>query len=574
MNAPATPPPWPDTRYQARVLAHLRTRIFRNALRSLSGSARVRAITILLVSAVLWAGMFALAWLGFGLLRTNDIPFAGLIVGAIFDFLFFTLSMMLVFSVGILLYGNLFTSPEAAFLLSTPARADRIFAYKFQDALGFASWAFALMGTPIFLVYGIMFDVPWPYYLLIVAYLLGFMLTTGSLGAIGCLLLVNVLPRRKGPLIGLAVLVVVPLVLVWVVRVLGALRDSFLGRDTLDGLLGQFAFAQSPFAPGHWLTEGLLASARGDWKHALWAMVLLWVNGLFFYTLAAYTALRLYRRGYNRLTGSTARKRRGKPVWLDRLAESVVFFVDRQTRLLIVKDFRTFRRDPLQWGQLVILLGLIMLYALGSPYYSQRDLGGFFRGGISLVNLAAIATLMCAYMSRFIYPLLSLEGRKFWILGLLPLERGRLIWGKFVFAATGAVIAGGGLVLLSDLLLQVGWLGTLVHLLTVSVLALGLSALSVGMGALLPNFREHDPSRIAVGFGGTMFLLVGLAYLVVTILVMAGPYHALVALGQPPDQIAQTPWVYAGPALGLAGCWLGAHWILRLGQRAFEQLEF
>jgi ABC-2 type transport system permease protein len=574
MNAPAKPLPPPDTRYQARVLARLRWRILRNALLTLSGSARVRALTILLVSAVLWGGMFALAWMGFGLLRTNDIPLAGLIIGAIFDFLFFILSLMLLFSVGILLYGNLFTSPEATFLLSTPARADRIFAYKFQEALGFASWAFALMGTPIFLVYGLMFEVPWPYYPLVIAYLLGFMLTSGSLGAIGCLLLVNLLPRRKGPLIALAVVIVVPLVLLWAARVLGALRDTFLGRDTLEGLLGQFAFAQSPFSPGHWLTEGLLASARGDYRQALWALTLLWVNGAFFYTLAAYSALHLYRRGYNRLSGSTARKRRSKPVWLDRLAGWLVCFVDRQTRLLIIKDFRTFRRDPLQWGQLLILLGLIMLYALGSPYYSRRDLGEQFRGSISLVNLGAIATLMCAYMSRFIYPLLSLEGRKFWILGLLPLERGRLIWGKFVFAATGSVLAAGGLVLLSDLLLQVGWLGTLVHLLTVLALALGLSALSVGLGALLPNFREHDPSRIAVGFGGTLFLLLGLVYLLVTTLLMAGPYHALLLLGLPLEQIARSPWVYAGPVLGLVGAGLTVRWILRLGQRAFDRLEF
>ena len=60
---------------------------------------------------------------------------------------------------------------------------------------------------------------------------------------------------------------------------------------------------------------------------------------------------------------------------------------------------------------------------------------------------------MCAYMSRFIYPMLSLEGRKFWILGLLPLERERLLWGKFAFAATGGVLVGAALVTISDLLL-------------------------------------------------------------------------------------------------------------------------
>ena len=32
----------------------------------------------------------------------------------------------------------------------------------------------------------------------------------------------------------------------------------------------------------------------------------------------------------------------------------------------------------------------------------------------------AIALLLCTYTGRFVYPMLSLEGRKFWVLGLLP----------------------------------------------------------------------------------------------------------------------------------------------------------
>ena len=35
----------------------------------------------------------------------------------------------------------------------------------------------------------------------------------------------------------------------------------------------------------------------------------------------------------------------------------------------------------------------------------------------------------------------------------------------------------------------------LLHLLTVAVLAAGLSGLSVGLGACMPNFRETDPSQ-------------------------------------------------------------------------------
>ena len=78
-----------------------------------------------------------------------------------------------------------------------------------------------------------------------------------------------------------------------------------------------------------------------------------------------------------------------------------------------------------------------MLYFVNIRRFFQADIGRAYQNGISLLNLTATAFLMCAYTGRFIYPLLSLEGRKFWILGLLPLERDRLLWGKFAFASTG-----------------------------------------------------------------------------------------------------------------------------------------
>ena len=133
------------------------------------------------------------------------------------------------------------------------------------------------------------------------------------------------------------------------------------------------------------------------------------------------------------------RKRYGGS-WLDRGRwRLLVFYLDRQTRLLIVKDFRTFRRDPAQWGQVLIFAGLMLLYFVNIRRSSTRATSaGAYQHGISFTEPGGHgACCMCAYMGRFIYPLLSLEGRKFWILGLLPLEREQLLWGKFAFAATG-----------------------------------------------------------------------------------------------------------------------------------------
>jgi ABC-2 type transport system permease protein len=243
--------------------------------------------------------------------------------------------------------------------------------------------------------------------------------------------------------------------------------------------------------------------------------------------------------------------------------------------LLIIKDFRTFRRDPAQWAQILIFAGLMLLYFANSPQFYQTDRGRSFQHVISFTNLAATAMLTCAYMSRFVYPMLSLEGRKFWILGLLPMPRERLLWGKFAFAATGGLVAGLGLVTVSDLLLGMPAETLAVHLPTVLVLAAGLSGLSVGLGAIVPNFRETDPSKIAVGFGGTLNLIAGLLYLVLVLALMVGPYHLAAGLW---FDYAIPRWVWlaiaTGQVFGAIAGGLATVLPLRTAARVLKRMEF
>jgi ABC-2 type transport system permease protein len=315
----------------------------------------------------------------------------------------------------------------------------------------------------------------------------------------------------------------------------------------------------------------LQAAARGDAARSLFQLALVWSNGLFAYLIAAFTAKLLYRRGFNRLaTGGSLRRRYGG-AWMDRLLTAALPFVSERTRLLIVKDFRTFRRDPQQWAQILIFTGLITLSITVARRIFVADLGRIYQNFISFFYVGVVGLLICIYTGRFVFPLFSLEGRKFWILGLLPIERGQLLWGKFAFASTGAVIIGEFLVLLSDLTLGMTWPAVVLHVLTTAVLAFGLSGLSVGLGACLPNFRETDPSRIVSGFGGTMNLLVSLLFLLVVLALMAGPWHALTAWGAE----GQALWtVFVGQAAGAA---VGAAAVilpLRMGVRALREMEF
>ena len=76
--------------------------------------------------------------------------------------------------------------------------------------------------------------------------------------------------------------------------------DAF-DREAVTRLLGWFSFARNSLAPSHWVASGLRSTARGDLSDTGYYLALVWGNGLFLYLLAAFAAVRLYRRGYNRL---------------------------------------------------------------------------------------------------------------------------------------------------------------------------------------------------------------------------------------------------------------------------------
>lgn len=561
------------------VFSWLRWRLLRNSVRIMMRGSLLRVFTIFLCSALIWGMVFAASWKGFEELKSRwEVPLDGFVIELLFDLLFFSLTVLLIFSTGIILYASLFASPESEFLLSTPAADDRIFAYKFQGAVAFSSWGFLLLGSPILIAYGLKIGAgaPWHFYAVLPLFFLGFVLIPGALGAIICLVLVNCTPRHLKQILIAVSVALAAVLLIWTATRLREVTQTTTTRTWFDNLFAELAIFGGRLAPFQWIARGLVSAARGNVGAMAWHLALVWSNGLFLFVVAAWLGKKLFRRGFNRVaTGGSLRKRYGGH-FLDALVARALFFLDEQTRLLIIKDFRTFRRDPAQWAQVLIFLGLGVLYFTNMRRFYEQDIQHTFKNFISLLTLTATAFLTCAYTGRFIFPLLSLEGRKFWILGLLPLDRDRLLWGKFAFSALGCLVGTEFIVAFSNLMLGMPWQILVVHAATIAVVVLGLSGLSVGLGALLPNFRETDPSKIAVGFGGTLNLVAGLLFLLVVIAAMALPFHVLLGVTDYMsfEGVGVPNWAWALTAsIGLIGL-LATIVPLRAGARHLRRMEF
>ncbi len=563
----------------AHALRQLRWDLTRNTIRSLLSGSRLRLSMILICSMIFWVGLFGLFLGGFEFMGTNDPLFHG-IFEYLFSMFFLSILVMLFFSTGIIIYTALFHSREGAFLLTTPATTDRIFAYKFGEAVGLSSWGFFLLGSPLMVAYGLTVRAPLVFYGMFLTYLISFVMIAGSLGAIAAITVANVFPKRQKLVLALSVIVTLGLI--------GALGFSLwkapgeaMSSDWLSSVQDRLAFCQSPLWPSRWMSAGLLASAQGDWPRAGYYLMVLSAHGGLCYLAAAAVARDLYFRGYSRVQGGrTARRRVGLYVF-DEFFHRVFFFLPRPVRLLILKDLRTFRRDPAQWSQFLIFFGLLAFYFLNIPRLGYAVQSPSWRNLVSFLNLSVTALILSTFTSRFIFPLLSLEGRNFWVLGLFPVSRDEILWGKFAFSAGISLLPTETLVFLSDLMLGMSPVMIALHIAMVAVLCMGLSGISVGLGARLPNLRESDPSKIAVGFGGTLNLLVSLVFIFAIVTALAVPCH-LYFLGQEHADSTRLALSHVGFRFWLIVAILGSLAIgaigtivpLRIGIKAFQRMEF
>jgi ABC-2 type transport system permease protein len=562
----------------ARGFRRLRLRLWRNQVGFVIAGSRLRPVMILACSAVFWCGLFGLFFEGFQFLGTF-VTLLDEIINHLFGVFFLSLLVMLILSTGIILHTSLYSSREATFLMTMPVSADRVFAYKFVEAIGFSSWAFVLLVTPMLVSYGITVEAPWPFYLIMFGFLLAFVMIPGCLGAIGALLVARFVPRRRKTVVVASLLILLTAIIFLGARLLRT-PGEVLTRDWLDALLGKLSFGQHPLLPSRWMSQGLIAAAAGEYRTSLFYLLELAANAGFFYVVAAILARDMYRSSYSRVQGGRESRRRIGFYAFDSAFHRVFFFVARPIRLLILKDIRTFRRDSSQWSQFLIFFGLLAFYFINIRRLGYHVQSEYWRNLLSFLNLSVTALLLSTFTSRFIFPMLSLEGRNFWILGLLPLSRAGILYGKFAFAAGISLIATEGLVVLSDWMLRLSGAMILLHMILVLILCLGLSAISVGLGARLPNLKEDDPSKIATGFGGTLNLLVSLIFILLIVSSLALPCHVFLASEEVNeasfvvvDMARFRFWLGVAMAASVVIGVIGTVVPLRVGIKAFNRME-
>lgn len=560
-----------------------------NALQTWRKLLAVRDQSKLLTAVI---GIFLVGYLALSsLLFYKGLKFAGsfpglgpVLIERLLFLLFAFLFVLLLLSNLVISYTNLFRNRETEFLLPLPVPAQTVFQWKFIESTLLASWAFLFLVAPLLGAYGLTQGVPWHFYPVTVVLVTLYIVLPAVAGA---WLAVNLARRLDRRTFQVTTLVVASVSLVAAAVWLRPERITDAELETrvlvvLDRLLMKTRFAQFPALPSYWLSASVEHWAEGAVKAALFFALLLLSHVLFFGGLlftrmgrpfyAAVSTVQsrgsvFARWGWFRAWKGRQRAFGFKAGLAERLL-GVLRRVPADVQALLVKDVLVFWRDTTQWGQTLVLFGLLGVYILNLRHFSQQLTSPFWIFLVSYLNLAACSLNLATLTTRFVYPQFSLEGKRLWIVGLAPLGLPRVLLAKFALATGGSLVVTLGLNLLSCHLLRLPWERSLYMGVAVTVMTFTLNGLASGLGALYPNFKEDNPGKIVSGFGGTFCLVLSFLYIVTSVI--------LLALGSPWTRSGEQNWLTTIASwAGFAALSTLAGWVpLKLGLRRAAQFEY
>ena len=437
------------------------------------------------------------------------------------SWLFLTFLSFLAFSGVVTALSTFFLADDLRLLLVAPIATRRLFHARFLRTVVQASWMVVIFLVPVLIGVGRAKCAGPMFYVTALLTIVPFSIIPVAAGTGATLVLVNTFPARRARDILMLMGLLFAASLVIVLRFIRP--EQLLRVESLPDLTDFFATLQSPITPllpSFWAGETLFASLQGgrDLLHA----GALWTTALASGVVLRAASERWYFSGYSR-SQEAPKARFTKFRTLDVVVRALPLSTVR--RQLLIKDLKIFLRDVSQWSQLLLLLALVLLYLYNFrvldlskiPYMS-----GFLKNIYAFLNLGMAGFVMATVAVRFAFPAVSAEGSAFWIIRTSPITLHDFLWSKFWTALVPVLALTEVLTVVANEFLGVDPLLKLITALAIVFMSFALVGLAVGLGARYPRFGA-DPSQVAGSYGGVMFMMQGVLFIIVIIGLLGWP---------------------------------------------------
>lgn len=481
----------------------------RNSVAHLVVHQPLRGLSMLVVLAVVWSLLGGLFWAVLRFLEQEQYAgFKERLVESLLGVFFFALFFLVAISDLVVVWSGLFRSRAAVYQAQTPIDDRALFWTAAIEGGAWSSWAVLVLALPLVGTITAESAQPWLFAPAALAALAAFVLCCLAIGSLGALALARLIPLLRRGIAGIIAVVVV-VVLGGSILVLGGIGAGQRPASFVQEVVGRLGFTENPLLPSAWTQQAFMAARAGHWGDWLHHLLLLLSTAAAVAIIAELVAGRRLRRELDLLTGRPERKRgsaAGKP-WRP------LPLLPADLGLLAAKDLRLFLRDPAQLLQFTMFFGLLGFYLLMLPRLGKAFLHDeAWRPAVSLLNLTAIAMALATFTGRFVYPLLSLEGRRLWVLVLAPFPRERVVTAKLAFALSVGMPVSMILVGLSGAMLELPLRVILYQVMVIACMSCGLSAGALGIGARFADYGEDNPGKLVAGYGGNVNLLASLVF--------------------------------------------------------------
>ena len=237
---------------------------------------------------------------------------------------------------------------------------------------------------------------------------------------------------------------------------------------------------------------------------------------------------------------------------------------------ILKKEARSVVRDPQQWTQMFMFVGLFILFGYNFRYLNELRLPEFIE---ILFSLGMTGFILSALSLRFIYPLVSLEGDAFWIIHSAPISATDILRAKAKASFLAAEIVALFMAVGASWALEFSMTGTLLNILLVTPVAVLACLLGVGLGGSYPRFTFENPLMIPMSQGGMIFMYWSLGTLFLYCLAWVWPLYAFLnplAMTELVEKILTFSLAAVAAVIPLISAWIG----FKMGcNRLVEALE-
>ena len=440
----------------------------------------------------------------------------------IFQMSWILIFAMLIFSCMVSAVSSVYLSQDNEIVFSAPISTPELYFMRYTSNTIYTSWMMIVFSFPIFAAYGIVFNTPLLYWLLMVITLVSMACSATCFGLLLTVILINLFPARHTKDIILYLSLCFSVLIIFLIRLLQP--ENMVNPEEYGNYIEYFSTISkpaAPYIPAGWAANFLslyLLDLEIDWL--LLGLLFLTPFTLYFFGEGAMKLW--FFPGYSKSQESFGghhkfghRRKYNLGTW----------------QWLFSKEAKIFARDSAEWSQLFMIAALVVIYLYNFkllPIDRAAFSEEFITNLISFLNIGIAGFIITSLSARFVFPSIGAEGGAFYHIMSSPISIRRFLLYKYLFYVIPFTFLSLTLVIISNRILHIEGPMWWIYIFTNLFITWIVVALALGFGAVYADFKSENKTVTMGSMGAVMFLLTATALQVVIIFIGANPVYRIV----------------------------------------------